>query len=199
MFVISTPRTGSTLYCELNCDKLLDDTLSSKLGTGLYNREIFDTSMYSQQIIFERFEVYKGLDNPPLIKVFPGMTPVVILEWLLENKTPIWIERKNKLDQICSWGLGQYTKKWNTKRNAVLNSLYYEKPDYMYITSVIEVFLEYKEKYLKDYKICYTEDILSQDIVSTQHLPQKNSETDKIDYFINKQEILNWYASRTFI
>jgi len=118
MFVISTPRTGSTLYCEINCDKLLDDKLSTKLATGLYNREIFDTSMYSQQVIFERFEIYKQLKDPPLIKVFPGMTPSVIVDWLLQNKTPIWIERKDKLEQICSWGTRELTlKNRNTKRN----------------------------------------------------------------------------------
>lgn len=199
MFVISTPRTGSTLYCELNCNKKLDDTLSSKLGTGLYNREIFDTSMYDQATIFKRFEIYKQLKEPPLIKVFPGMTPSVIVDWLLQNRTPIWIERKNKLEQICSWGLGTYTRKWNTKRNAILNSLYYEKPDYMYITSVITVFLEYKKKYLNNHTMYYSEDILSQDIVSSKPLPQKNSEMNKIDYFINKQEVLSWYADTDFV
>lgn len=199
MFVISTPRTGSTLYCELHCNKILDDRLSTKLATGLYNREIFDTSMYSQQVIFERFEIYKQIKDPPMIKVFPGMTPSVIIDWLLENRTPIWIEREDKLEQICSWGLGTYTRKWNTKRNAVLNSLYYEKPDYMYITTVITVFLKLKEMHLKNNTICYSEDIFSQDIVSSKPLPQKNSEINKIDYFINKHEVLDWYASTDFI
>lgn len=197
MFVISTPRTGSTLYCELNCDKMLDDTLSTKLHTGLYNREIFDTSMYNQKIIFERFEIYKALDNPPLIKIFPGMTPRVITEWLLENRQPIWIERKDKLDQILSWGLGTYSRKWNTKRNVEPNSLYYEKPDFAYIVAVIQEFQKFKE--IHNPNIIYTEDILSQDIKSDKKLPQKNSETNKLDYFVNKEEVQHWYESTSFI
>lgn len=197
MFVISTPRTGSTIYCELECDKLLDDTLSTKLHTGLYNREIFDTSMYDQKTIFERFEHYKDLDSPPLIKIFPGMTPRVITEWLLENRQPIWIERKDKLDQILSWGLGTYSHKWNTKRNVEPNSLYYEKPDFVYIVTVIQEFQKFKE--IHNPNIIYTEDILSSDIRSDKKLPEKNSETNKLDYFVNKDEVQYWYESTSFI
>ena len=197
MFVISTPRTGSTLYCELNCDKLLDDSLSTRLHTGLYNREIFDTSMYTQKTIFERFEIYKTLDHPPLIKIFPGMTPRVITEWLLENREPVWIERQDKLDQILSWGLGTYSRKWNTKRNVELNSLYYEKPDFAYIVSVIQEFEKYKK--IHNPSVIFTEAILSQDISSEKKLPQKNSETNKLDYFANKEEVQYWYESTSFI
>ena len=102
MFLISSPRTASTLWCAIHADTELDDRLSTKLATGLYNREIFDCSWYTQQTVNERFEIYKSMTPRPLIKVFPGMTPNHIVEWLLDNEQAVWLERRDRLEQILT-------------------------------------------------------------------------------------------------
>ena len=196
MFVISTPRTASTLYCEMTCaDNALLHQISTKLATGLYNREIFDVTMYSQEQIYHRFEQYKQLEIKPLIKIFPGMTPNFILQWFLENDSPIFIERHDKLDQILSWGLGTYTKKWNTKRTSNFDKIEYLYPDFAYIASVIQHYEETKSKVLNP-EVILTESVKT-DIKTRQlndrTLPQENSEVNKIQFYSNNEQIMEWY------
>lgn len=193
MFLISSPRTASTLWCAIHADTELDDRLSTKLATGLYNREIFDCSWYTQQTVNERFEIYKSMTPRPLIKVFPGMTPNHIVEWLLDNEQAVWLERRDRLEQILSWGMCSYTRKWNTKRDKVDDhSLVYLKPDFDFITSVIAEYDRFKLAYKPD-EVVYAEDIISMPKPDWKSYPQANGEINKLRFFYNWAEIVRWY------
>lgn len=210
-FLFATARSGNSYYGNLH--DYIDDNqfkishfhkqsyLLKTIGAyknqyGLYSREVFSNLEFTQSQVFENFERYKALPHKPFVSVIAGMTPDSIVDWMMQNYEPIWLERRNKLDQILSWGQAYYSKKYNVKRSIEYNSLEYQRSDWDYIVSTFKQYNRWKSIYQTSYSKClYTENVVDIQVKDQAEncLPEKNSNPDKIKYFTNQQQILNWY------
>ncbi len=210
-FIFATPRSGNSFYANIHDyishysfipshfhkqSSLLKELGAHTSGYGLQFREVFSCIEYPQPDVWQNFETYKAMKHKPTISVIAGNTPDAIIEWMFDNCNPIWLERRNKFDQILSWGQAYYSKKYNVKRQLEPGSIEYLKADFNHVTTLINQYFRWRNIYCKSsHKQLYTEDILDEKIagMDAKFLPEKNSNQDKLQYFSNQQQIFNWY------
>lgn len=210
-FIFATPRSGNSFYANIHDyiktfsfipshyykqSVLLRELGAHRTAYNLQSREVFSCIEYTQPNVWQNFETFKSMKRKPTISVIAGNTPDAIIEWMFENCNPIWLERRNKFDQILSWGQAYYSKKYNVKRHLEPGSIEYLRADFNYVTTLINQYFKWHNVYYKhSHQQLYTEDILDIKIsdMSDDFLPQKNSDQDKLQYFSNQQQIINWY------
>lgn len=192
--VISQMRTGSTMYAEMiagDDHNLLFEIGTRKLGNSdLPDREIFDFYFQDNNTILDRFDRYKKMPIKPTIKLIPGLVPTHMLDWCLANVDCVFLDRRDKLAQILSYGVARYTNWWFQQKDRLIRpgSIQYLKPDFAYFAETMRSFDEIRTQH-QDKAIIYYEDLTA---VVDDRLPKKNKQGG-LDLFSNPDEILEWY------
>jgi hypothetical protein len=159
-------------------------------GTEIPNREIFEFYYNSINEINSRFETFKQLKYRPTIKIIPGLVKTSIIEWCIQNLDCVFLDRKNKLDQIVSYGVAKYSSWWFNQGNKHLEPqcMEYLRPDFDYLISTIHEFNKLVELN-KNIPIVFYEDI---EVPTNPMIPLKNKQRG-LELFSNKEQIIEWY------
>lgn len=193
--VIAQMRTGSTMYAELLSGGDDHDCLYSlgtrKLqGTEIPNREIFEFYYNSITEINSRFDAFKALTYKPTIKIIPGLVKTSILEWCIQNLDCVLLDRRNKLDQIVSYGVAKYSSWWFNQGGKHLEPqcMEYLRPDFDYLISTIHEFNNCAELHT-GIPMIYYEDI---EVPTNPLIPPKNQQRG-LELFSNSEQVMERY------
>ena len=193
--VISQMRTGSTIYTEIvsgGNDYELLHTLGTRTlhGTEIPNRELFEFYYNNINVINERFENFKKMEQRPTIKVIPGLVKSSIIDWCVTNLDCVFLDRRNKLNQIVSYGVAKYSSWWFNQGGKHLEQgcMEYLKPDFDYLISTMNEFNKCVLQH-PHIPVVYYEDI---EIPINPSLPPKNK-AGGIGLFSNQEQIMEWY------
>lgn len=159
-------------------------------GTEIPNREIFEFYYNSINEINSRFETFKQLKHRPTIKIIPGLVKTSIIEWCIQNLDCVFLDRKNKLDQIVSYGVAKYSSWWFNQGGKHLEQgcMEYLRPDFDYLISTIHEFDKLVELN-KNIPMVFYEDI---EVPANPMIPLKNKQRG-LELFSNKEQVIEWY------
>ncbi len=197
--VIAQMRTGSTMYAEMlsgGQDYVWDHHLLYELGqrdlhgTTIPNRELFEFYYNSNNVVAKRFEQFKLMPQKPTIKIIPGLVPTHIVDWCIANLDCVFLDRKDKWQQILSYGVAKYSSWWfnQSNENIPLGSMEYLKPDFDYLQSTISEFYKLSNQH-PHIPLVFYEDII---IDYNPLIPPKNKQSG-LELFSNKDQLQEWY------
>lgn len=193
--VIAQMRTGSTMYTEMISGSQ-DHHLLYQLGqhnlpnTQIPNREMFEFYYNNINVVNDRFERFKQMDQKPTIKIIPGLVPTHIVDWCIANLDCVFLDRKDKFEQIVSYGVAKYSSWWFNQTDEPLapGCMEYLKPDFDYLQSTIYEF--YKVSYQHPHiPMVYYEDIV---VDGNPIIPPKNKQGG-LHLFSNQGQLQEWY------
>lgn len=193
--VIAQMRTGSTMYTEMisggNDHDLLYQLGSHNLhGTQMPNRELFEFYYNGIDVVNDRFDQFKQMDQKPTIKIIPGLVPTRIINWCIDNLDCVFLDRQDKWEQILSYGVAKYSSWWFNQSGEPLapDSIEYLKPDFDYMQSTIREFYKFSTQH-PHIPIVYYEDVV---VDNNPIIPPKNKQGG-LQLFSNKQQLQEWY------
>jgi hypothetical protein len=193
--VIAQMRTGSTMYAEMISSgedhHLLYELGQQNLhGTQIPNRELFEFYYNSINVINKRFDQFKQMDQKPTIKIIPGLVPTHIVNWCVDNLDCVFLDRKDKWQQILSYGVAKYSSWWfnQSSEDIPLSSMEYLKPDFDYLQSTISEFYKLSHQH-QHIPLVFYEDII---IDHNPLIPPKNKQSG-LELFSNKDQLQEWY------
>jgi len=193
--VIAQMRTGSTMYAEMisggDDHHLLYQLGSHTLrGTQIPNRELFEFYYNGIDVVNDRFDQFKQMDQKPTIKIIPGLVPTHIINWCIDNLDCVFLDRRDKWKQILSYGVAKYSSWWFNQSGEplALDSIEYLKPDFDYMQSTIREFYKFSTQH-PHIPIVYYEDVVVDNIPITH---PKNKQGG-LQLFSNKDQLQEWY------
>jgi len=71
------------------------------------------TKEYARERVMERVELLKENNNLYMIKIFPFNVDTQVLSWLHQTYDFVYLERRNKLEQVLSYQSAVYHKKYH--------------------------------------------------------------------------------------
>lgn len=193
--VIAQMRTGSTMYTEMisgGQDHHLLYQLGQHVlhGTQIPNRELFEFYFNDINIVNNRFDQFKQMVQKPTIKIIPGLVPTHIVNWCINNLDCVFLDRKDKFEQILSYGVAKYSSWWFNQDDDPLlpGCMEYLKPDFDYFQSTMWEFYKMSNQH-PNIPMIYYEDIV---VGNNPIIPSKNKQRG-LELFSNKQQIEEWY------
>lgn len=185
--IFSTPRTGSHIFL----DGVFE--LLQPLGyhTNLYEFFLQDFDKESLEDKFKRFQ--KLPKNQYLMKIFPAQVNEEILSYLKARYYFLCLERRNKLDQLWSFGWAMTTDKWeNYDPEGTAGSIEYERRWYDHLMGQIKTYQE-TLSVLSDHSLYYYEDLDFKEVKSFHKKLQYPMEKSLL--FHNREEIIERYEN----
>jgi len=176
--LFTTPRTGSTLICNLLADIFSKENLNEFFHFGVippvdYQRinnrvvtKYFENHINNpwgenlKEERLRRLDLIKG-DYNYLIKIFGEPLETEILSEIKNNYNIIYLERKDKIKQILSFATVLNTKRSHYDNNhKKINSIIYKPEAAEVIVGHINMYKNFKSSFPSKYPTLYYEDFV---------------------------------------